>query len=108
MFRTPTQRKVCQECPIAKTANLVGDSTTLLIVRDLSRGAKGFSELVTLLPKVSTRTLTNKLKNLENEGVLIRQEKSGFPPRVTYSLTTKGRGLAPVINALGQYGKKYL
>lgn len=108
MFRTPTQQKACQNCSIAKTADLVGDSATLLIVRDLSRGDKSFGELTASLPNISSRTLTKKLKNLENEEVITRKEVTSFPPRVFYSLTKKGKGLKSIIKELDNYGKKYL
>lgn len=93
---------------MAKAADCVGDSTTLLIVRDLLTGPKRYGELRDSLHGVSTRTLANKLKKLEADGLLVRHEYKESPPRAVYMLTKKGKGLAPVEKALRAYGKKYL
>lgn len=108
MFRTNVQHTACNTCPIAKTADIIGDSTTLLIVRDLSVSSRRFGELQTSLPGVSTRTLTEKLKALEGEELIDKQKYAEFPPRVEYTLTKKGKGLLRIIHAMEQYGKKYL
>lgn len=108
MFRTKAQHHACEDCPIAKTADLVGDSTILLIVRDLKKTPRRFSELTTSLPAISTRTLSEKLKKLETEGLIERTEYAEFPPRVEYSLTKKGKGLSTLMNAMKKYGEEYL
>ena len=93
---------------MARAADCVGDSTTLLIVRDLLTGSKRYGELEDSLQGVSTRTLTNKLKTLEHNGIVTKHEYKEHPPRTVYMLTKKGKGLAPVERALRAYGKKYL
>lgn len=109
MLRTKKQQKeLCGECGIAKVADLVGDSCTLLIVRDLLLGPRRFGELATSLSGISTRTLTIKLKLLETYGVIERSEFREKPPRVVYALTKKGRGLHDVAEAMRIYGEKYL
>ncbi len=108
MFRTKIQQKECATCPVAKTADLIGDSTVLLIVRDLAVSSRRFNELEESFPGVSTRTLTQKLKLLESEDIIEKQKYAEFPPRVEYSLTKKGKGLLGVIGAMEKYGKKYL
>ena len=109
MFKTKSQRsKVCRNCPIAKTADLVGDSIVLTIIRALISGPKRFGEIHGSLGGVSTRTLTQKLKKLEAVDIVSRTEYKEKPPRVEYSLTLKGRGLKRVISSLLQYGEKYL
>lgn len=109
MFRTKRQRSVlCSTCPFAKTANLIGDSVVLLIIRELLKSPHRFGELEEVLPGVSTRTLTDKLELLVREGVLVRHEFIGKPPKVEYSLTKKGEGLDDVAKAMVSYGKKYL
>lgn len=109
MFRTRSQqRKICTKCPIAKTADLIGDSVVLIIIRELVGGAKRFGDILDSLSGVSTRTLTEKLKKLEKDGIVIRNEYKEKPPRVEYLLTQKGRGLKKIVQALLIYGEKYL
>ena len=109
MFRTKAQqKKICTGCPIAKASNLVGDSIILIIVRELLKGSKRFGELHELLGGVSTRTLTEKLKKLEESKIVLRVEFKQKPPHVEYSLTVKGKGLKKVVDALSDYGEKFL
>ncbi len=102
------ENNVCKNCPIAKTASLVGDSSILLIVRDLLGGPKRFGELEKSLAGVSTRTLTKKLELLVEKNIVIRKKTIGKPPCVEYFLTKKGEGLHFVTKAMQQYGEKYL
>ncbi len=109
MFKTKSQRrKMCKNCPIAKTADLVGDSVILIIIRELVSGPKRFGDIHSSLGGASTRTLTQRLKKLEAVGIVSRTEYKEKPPRVEYSLTTKGQGLKKIISSLLQYGEKYL
>lgn len=109
MLRTTEQRKaICTTCPMARAADCVGDSTTLLIVRDLLTGPKRYGELEESLRGISTRTLANKLKSLEQNGIVLKREYKERPPRTAYVLTPKGKGLSQVEKALRAYGKKYL
>jgi DNA-binding HxlR family transcriptional regulator len=109
MFRTTSQQKnICKKCPIAKTADLVGDSIVLIIIRELISGPKRFGDMIESLEGVSTRTLTQKLKKLEGQNIISRTEYKEKPPRVEYSLTSKGKGLKKIVSALLQYGEKYL
>jgi DNA-binding HxlR family transcriptional regulator len=110
MLRTKAQEKeICATCPMARTANLVGDTCVLLIVRDLLDGPKRFGELGNSLTGVSTRTLTLKLKMLVEKGIIERhEEKHVKPPKVEYILTPKGKGLHTLAKAMTVYGEKYL
>ncbi len=109
MFRTKTQKKkMCTNCPIAKASDLVGDSVVLIIVRELLGGSKRFGELHESLGGTSTRTVTEKLKKLEEQKIIIRIEFKEKPPHVEYMLTEKGKGLKKIVNALSDYGEKYL
>ncbi len=105
MLRTAQQRKeLCRECGVAKVADLVGDPCSLLVLRDLLERPRRFGELQTSLKGISSRTLTNKLKLLEREG-LIRHGTSSPAP---YRLTKKGAAFQDVVDAMRAYGKKYL
>lgn len=109
MLRTAKQRKeICKTCPVAKTADLLGDSFSILIVRDLLVQPRRFGELEASLAGVSTRTLSNKLKMLEEEKLITRKEHKTHPPKVEYCLTRKGEAFHGVVDAMRAYGKKYL
>jgi len=109
MLRTKKQvRNICNDCPLAKTANIIGDTFSLLIIRDLLEASKRFGELEKSLNGVSSRTVTNKLKFLEVKGLVRRVEFSEKPPRVEYSLTDKGRSLGTIIDSMRNYGAKFL
>lgn len=90
-------------CPVAKAAAIVGDSYTILIVRDLLAGPRRFCELESSIEGISTRTLSAKLKKLESEGII-----KHAAARSAYALTPKGRALSSVTEALRKFGKKYL
>lgn len=109
MFRTKAQQqKICTNCPIAKASDLVGDSVVLIIIRELMTSSKRFGEIHEILGGVSTRTLTEKLKRLEEQKIVIRLEYKEKPPHVEYMLTKKGKGLKKVVSALSEYGVKFL
>ena len=102
MLRTARQRNVlCKECPVARVADLVGDSCSLLILRDLLKSPRRFGELQESLRGISSRTLTNKPKLLENKALVQKKESK-------YVLTRKGSALHGVVEEMRKYGKKYL
>jgi len=109
MFHTEEQqKKICTKCPYAKTADIIGDSVILVMIRELFKGPKRFGDFETSLSGVSTRTITEKLKLLEEKEIISRNEIIGKPPRVDYTLTTKGKGLHDIYEAMYSYGEKYL
>jgi len=95
-------------CPLARAAAIVGSRWTLLILRDLSLGSRRFGELQSSLDGISPKTLSDRLKTLERQGVIHRSEHRGAPVRVCYELTAKGQGLLPVLDSLRAYGERYL
>ena len=97
-----------QLCPIARTAELVGDMWTILIVRDLMSGPKRFGQLQESLGHVSPKTLSQRLKTLEYADILTREAFAEIPPRVEYSLTEKGHALNDIIHAMSDFGERYL
>ena len=107
-LRTAQREEICETCPVAKVADRFGDSYTLLIVRDLMEGPKRYGQLEESLSGISSRTLCKKLKALEDEGLITRNEYRERPPRVDYELTKKGAALQGVVDAMRSYGKKYL
>ena len=92
-----------QYCPVAKTSEILGDRWTLLIVREMLAGASGFNELQRGLPGISRSVLSNRMRALERAGVIER--RTGPKGRtLEYRLTTAGRDLEPVVQAIGEWG----
>jgi DNA-binding HxlR family transcriptional regulator len=89
-----------QRCPVAKTLELVGDRWTLLVVRDLLRGTRRFQDLQAGLPGLAPNILSDRLKLMEEHGLVERRFYSDHPPRAEYALTAKGQELGMVIGAL--------
>ncbi len=94
------------DCPVARALGLLGDRWTLLIVRDLLLdGPRRFSDLARTVARSSPAILSNRLKRLEQAGLIERRFYSQHPPRAEYLLTTKGESLGPVLGALRQFGE---
>src|SRR5437764_12217077 len=77
-------------CPIARTAEIISGKWTLLIIRDLASGVKRFNQLERSLHGISPKTLSERLRSLEEEGIISRQTFAEVPPRVEYALTDMG------------------
>jgi DNA-binding HxlR family transcriptional regulator len=97
-----------ETCPVCRTADIVCGKWTLLLVRDLSEGCTRFSELERSLSGISPRTLSLRLRALEDEGIVERHTFAEVPPRVEYCLTDKGRALVPIIDSMREYGRSWL
>jgi len=95
-------------CPVCRTADVVCGKWTLLLVRDLSEGRSRFCELERSLSGISPRTLSLRLRALEEEGIVERCTFPEVPPRVEYALTEKGRALLPIIDGMREYGSRWL
>jgi DNA-binding HxlR family transcriptional regulator len=93
-------------CLAARALETIGERWSLLIVRDLLAGPRRFSDLRRLLTNVTPKWLTIRLRQLEEEGIVKREQRPGRR-EVWYELTEKGRDLAPVVEALMTWGLKY-
>lgn len=96
------------DCPVLATAQIVSGKWTLLMLRDLAMGPRRFSELQRSLAGISPRTLSTRLRSLEEEGIVDRREFAEMPPRVEYRLTAKGAHLVPIVDAMREYGSRWL
>src|ERR1044072_301507 len=94
--------------PVCTTAEIVCGKWTLLLIRDLSEGRSRFCELERSLQGISPRTLSLRLRALEEEGIVERHTYPEVPPRVEYALTQKGLALLPIIEDMRTYGKHWL
>jgi DNA-binding HxlR family transcriptional regulator len=90
------------------TAQIVCGKWTLLLVRDLAAGRSRFCELERSLSGISPRTLSLRLRALEEEGIVERHTFPEVPPRVEYALTEKGRALLPIVDDMRAYGEHWL
>lgn len=91
-------------CPVTATLQLIGGRWKTIILYSLSNGTKRFGEIAVRIPDISRKVLTEQLKELEEDGLILREQFKEIPPRVEYSLTDLGRSLSPVINELEKWG----
>ena len=95
-------------CPVCATADLICGKWTILVIRDLAAGRSRFCELERSLTGISPRTLSLRLRALEEEGIVNRRTFPEVPPRVEYSLTAKGEALLPLIEDMRSFGREWL
>ncbi len=111
-MRMPTHPVVLPDelaCPVEAAARIIGRKWTLQIVHRLLHASnKRFCELQEELGGVNPGTLTSRLKMLEDEGLVMREQVSSIPPHVEYSLTDKGRELAPVIAEISDWSQRWV
>jgi DNA-binding HxlR family transcriptional regulator len=96
------------ECSVCRTAEVVCGKWTLLVIRDLADGSCRFCELERSLEGISPRTLSLRLRALEECGIVARHTYPEVPPRVEYALTEKGMALVPLIDDMRSYGDRWL
>jgi DNA-binding HxlR family transcriptional regulator len=95
-----------EQDPVLRATRLLERKWVLLIVRDLSQGAKRFTALQKSL-HINPRTLSQRLADLEKEGIVERRSFAGVPPRVEYSLKEKGKALLPVLEKIRIFGQAW-
>ena len=96
------------DCPVARTLDLIGERWTLLLLRDLLlKGPRRFQDFQESLTGVAPNTLSARLKDLEASGLIARRLYSEHPPRLEYHLTEKGKSLGPVVKALRDWGQRH-
>ena len=95
-------------CPVGCCAEIISGKWTLLVIRDLADSNRRFCELERSLQGISPRTLSLRLRALEECGIVQRHTYPEVPPRVEYALTEKGRALVPLIDEMRTYGQRWL
>jgi DNA-binding HxlR family transcriptional regulator len=95
-------------CSVAACAEIIGAKWTALLVHDLSEGPRRFSQLEHSCAGISPRTLSERLRVLEDEEIVLRRSYPESPPRVEYALTDKGQALLPIIDAMREFGHDWL
>lgn len=94
-------------CPITNVLDLFGDKWTLLVIRDLVLGKRRYQELIVSPEKIASNILADRLKKLEDAGIITRQAYQQKPARYEYRLTQKGEELQPILEAIITWGLKY-
>lgn len=98
---------------IAAAMEIIGNKWTALILRDLTTGPKRFGELEKSLSTggrgagISPRTLSQRMDDLEAQGIITKQSFAEVPPRCEYTLTQKGEDLVPILKQMAVWGEKY-
>ncbi len=109
---TPTakssERTYGQYCPIAAGLDVVGDRWTLLICRELAQGDRRYTDLRNALDGIAPNLLSERLRTLQNEGLVTTAELPPPAARTVYRLTDNGRSVIPVLRAMARFGVRYL
>jgi DNA-binding HxlR family transcriptional regulator len=96
------------DCPVARTLDLIGERWTVLLLRDLLlHGSRRFQDFQESLPGLAPNMLSARLKTMEDDGLVQRVLYSERPPRLEYLLTEKGKSLGPVVRAMQAWGLKH-
>lgn len=95
-------------CPVEATLERIGGKWKGIALYHLLEGPKRYNELKRDVGSVTQRMLTKQLRELENDGLIVRKVFPVVPPHVEYSLSKKGRTLEPILLALRDWGESYL
>ena len=97
-----------EKCPFTIAQRLIQGKWAILIMHYLSEEPLRFNELLRRMPKMTHATLSNQLKQLEAEGLVIRKEYMQIPPKVEYSISNIGKEFQPVLESIRDWGEKYI
>ncbi len=95
-------------CPVERTLYILRDVWTFMILRDLCTEPRGFNQLKRSVDGISSRMLSERLKFLEEEGILERNVSNTRPIRVSYTLTPKGKSLSSVVDTMRSWGERWI
>lgn len=95
-------------CAMSEASKIIGDFWNLVIINTLVDGCKRFNEIQEEIGDITNSTLSDRLKKLVDQDIIIRNQYQCIPPKVEYSLTEKGKGLEQVVKSIEKYGEKYL
>jgi DNA-binding HxlR family transcriptional regulator len=95
-------------CAIANTLDLVGDKWSLLVIRDMLHGKKTYGELLDSPEGIPTNILADRLKRLEEAGLIVSSAYQERPVRYAYTLSDKGEALGDILLALVRWGKTHI
>lgn len=96
-------------CPrFHQAVELIGRRWTGAVIQVLMAGPLRFNELLAAVPGISDRLLTERLRELEMQDIIVREVSAGSPVRVVYSLTERGCELSEALNALGRWAERWI
>ena len=102
------KKKYTISCNVAQTLNIIGDRWTLLIIHEIFKSKKTYKELEETLVGIPSNLLSNRLKELEENGIITTELYQNHPPRHSYVITKKGLDLKDVFYSIILWGGKYL
>lgn len=102
-----SMQKKLPPCPVETTLMIIGDKWKVLILRDLIDGTKRFGELKKSIPSISQKVLTQQLRSMEEDSLVLRKVYPEVPPKVEYSLTETGHSLKIILDAMLLWGEQY-
>ena len=102
-----SKEDILPECPVATTVSLIGSKWKLLIMRNLLARPWRFNELQKSIDGISQKALTEALRSMVADGIVIRKAYPEVPPRVEYSLTELGESMRPIIKSMESWGMAY-
>ncbi|ACL17772.1 winged helix-turn-helix transcriptional regulator [Methanosphaerula palustris] len=92
------QQSCPYQCPVEAAFDFIGGKWKALIIWHIGKSSRRYSEIKQKLPKISPHILSRQLKMLEDNGLILRKQHEGIPPRVEYTLTAAGLGLLPILD----------
>ena len=105
---TDPRKSYNHPCTIARALDILGDRWTLLILRDLMSGLHRYTEIQESCQGMSPNVLSDRLKRLQEDGLIERHHRKGLPPQVEYTLTEKGWAVRPVLQSLIDWAKQHV
>jgi DNA-binding HxlR family transcriptional regulator len=102
------RNKKTYNCPVEVTIDLIGGKYKAIILWHLIDNTLRFNEIQKLLPKATSKMLTQQLRELENDGLICRVVYPVIPPKTEYSLSEFGKSIIPIVIAMCDWGKDYL
>lgn len=103
---TKTNLDDCTNCPVRATLDIIGGKWKPVILYYLTFGTKRFGEIAVRIPTISRKVLTEQLKELEKDGLIVRKQYKEIPPRVEYSLTNLGKSLSSVFDEMAAWSRE--
>ncbi|MDE7303487.1 MAG: helix-turn-helix transcriptional regulator [Oscillospiraceae bacterium] len=100
-------KKELPACPVATTVQIIGSKWKLLIIRNLMERPWRFNELKNDLEGISQKVLSDSLRSMEEDGIIVRNVYPEVPPKVEYSLTELGKSMRPILDAMAAWGTEY-
>ncbi|MBD5139078.1 MAG: helix-turn-helix transcriptional regulator [Ruminococcus sp.] len=100
-------KKELPACPVATTVQIIGSKWKLLIIRNLMERPWRFNELKNDLEGISQKVLSDSLRSMEEDGIIVRNVYPEVPPKVEYSLTELGESMRPILDAMAVWGAEY-